>query len=498
MVSWNIPEEPESYEMLIDGEHVEAASGDRLSVTFPYTGATWATVSAGSEADIDRAVAAARRRYESDEWQSLTATERGELLYALADEIEENTEQLTRAETLGNGKLLRAMRSQVEALPGWYRYYAGLADKVTGDTIASDKSRMFTFTLREPYGVVGVITPWNSPLMLATYKLAPALAAGNTAVLKPSEITPVSAILLAELALDAGVPPGALNVVTGAGEPGSALANHDDVDKIAFTGGTETGRKVGAAAGENIVPATLELGGKSANIVFPDADLDNAVTGAVKGIFAATGQTCIAGSRLFLHESIHDEVVDRLVTRAEELVLGNPLDEETEMGPIAFEGQFETVSEYVRIGRDEGATLVTGGEPRDDLSGDLFYPPTIFTDVTNDMQIAQEEIFGPVLCVLSFEDEAEVIGKANDTEYGLAAGVWTENVRRAIRVSAELEAGVVWVNAYRESSFTTPSGGYKKSGLGIEKGKDAIEEYLQSKSVWIETEGVVGDPFKLL
>ncbi|WP_245903122.1 aldehyde dehydrogenase [Salinigranum rubrum] len=451
----------------------------------------------GGEEDIDRAVASSRRCYESDEWQSLTATERGELLDALADEIEANIDRLSRAETLANGKLLSAMRSQVESLPGWYRYYAGLADKVTGDTIQSDKERMFTFTLTEPYGVVGVITPWNSPLMLATYKLAPAFAAGNTAVLKPSEITPVSAIMLAELALDAGFPPGALNVVTGYGDAGAALSTHDNIDKVAFTGGTDTGSKVGAAAGKNIIPATLELGGKSANIVFPDADLDNAVVGAVKGIFAATGQTCIAGSRLFLHESIHDEFVDRLVERAESLALGDPRDENTEMGPVAFDGQFEKVQKYVDIGKEE-ATLVTGGEQRTDLSGELFYAPTIFTGVENDMRIAQEEIFGPVLSVLTYEDEEEVIELANDTEYGLAAGVWTENVRRAIRVSSKLEAGVVWVNAYRESSFTTPSGGYKKSGIGIEKGKDAIEQYIQRKSVWIETEGIVSDPFKLI
>jgi aldehyde dehydrogenase (NAD+) len=333
--------------------------------------------------------------------------------------------------------------------------------------------------------------------MLLTYKLAPAIAAGNTVVAKPSEVTPVSAVRLAELATEAGFPPGAFSVVTGAGGTGKALTEHDGVDKVAFTGGTEAGRAVGRTAGERIRPVTLELGGKSANVVFPDADMETAVTGVIKGIFAATGQSCVAGSRLLLHEDIHDEFVDRLVERAEAIELGDPFDEDSEMAPVATEGHAQKVEKYMQLGSEEGATLVTGGERRTIGACDRFVPPTVFTDVTNDMRIAREEIFGPVLSVLSFADEREAIELANGSEYGLAAGVWTNDLRRGVRLSRELEAGAVWVNTYRKSSFTTPFGGYKESGVGREKGAEAIDEYLQTKSVWIETEGTVSDPFKL-
>lgn len=489
--------EPQAYRMHIDGTPVDGGTDESVAVTYPYTGETWATVPDGGKEDVDAAVTAARECYESDEWASLTATERGELLYALADELEDHVDELGRVGTLSNGKLHREMHAQAEALPGWYRYYAGLADKISGETLSVEDERMFNFTLREPYGVVGAITPWNSPLMLLTYKLAPAIAAGNTVVGKPSEVTPVSAIRLAELATDAGFPPGAFNVVTGAGGTGKALTEHDDVDKVAFTGGTEAGRAVGRGAGERVRPVTLELGGKSANIVFPDADVDTAVTGAIKGIFAASGQSCVAGSRLLLHEHIHDEFVDRLVERAEAIQLGDPFDESSEMAPVATAAQAEKVERYIDIGREEGATLVTGGERRTIGPCDRFFPPTVFTDVTNDMRIASEEIFGPVLSVLTFADEEEAVELANDSEFGLAAGVWTTDLRRGIRMSEALEAGVVWVNTYRKSSFTTPFGGYKQSGVGREKGTEALDEYLQTKSVWIETEGTVSDPFKL-
>lgn len=485
------------YGMILDGESVESKSSEHFDVAYPYDGTVWATVPDATPDDVDDAVAAARRCFESNEWRGLSATDRGELLFSLADEIESHVEEFAHLETLANGKLIREMRGQAESLPRWYRYYGGLADKVQGDTMPIEQEGFLGYTKPEPYGVVGAITTWNSPLSLATYKIAPAIAAGNTVVLKPSELAPISSIRLAELALDAGFPPGALNVVTGFADVGAALARHEDVARVALTGGPEAGKAVAKAAAGNIVPSTLELGGKSPNIVFPDADLDNAVTGAVKGIFAASGQTCIAGSRLFLHDDIADEFVDRLVERAEAIDLGDPLDDETEMGPLISERQHERVSEYVRGALDEGATLRTGGEEHD-VPGGLYYPPTVLTDVTNDMTIAQEEVFGPVVSVLTFREEDEVVEAANDSEYGLAAGVWTNDIRRGHRMADQLEAGVVWLNTYRKSSFTMPFGGFKKSGIGVEKGMEAIEEYVQTKSVWVETEGDVSDPFRLV
>jgi aldehyde dehydrogenase (NAD+) len=487
----------QEYQMVIDGEQKEAAGGKQFDVSYPYRGMTWASVPEATSTDVDDAVAAARRRYESDSWQDRSATERGKLLFALAGQIEDHTEELAALETLSNGKLIREMRGQVKSLPDWYRYYGGLADKVQGDTMPIEQDGFFGYTSPEPYGVVGAITTWNSPLSLATYKIAPAIAAGNTVVLKPSELAPVSALRLAELAHKAGFPPGALNVVTGFAEAGAALTGHDEIDRVALTGGPEAGRAVATAAADNIVPSTLELGGKSPNIVFPDADIENAVTGAIKGIFAASGQTCIAGSRLFLHEEIAKPFLDRLVERTEQIELGDPLDEATEMGPIVSEAQLAGVTDHVNRALDNGATLLTGGPERDVPDGP-FYPPTILTDVTNDMPIAREEVFGPVLAVLSFETEDEVLRKANDSEFGLASGVWTKDIQRGHRMADALEAGVVWLNTYRKSSFTMPFGGFKQSGMGIEKGIEAIEEYVQTKSVWVETEDEVSDPFRLI
>jgi aldehyde dehydrogenase (NAD+) len=391
----------------------------------------------------------------------------------------------------------------MESLGEWYRYYGGLAEDLGGRSIPvenkAETGGMTVHTREEPLGVVGAITPWNSPLMLTTWKLAPALAAGNTFVHKPSEETPVSALRFAELVAErTDLPDGVYNVVPGYGpEAGEALVDHDDVDKLAFTGSSTVGREIAKVAGEQLIPVTLELGGKSPNIVFESANLENAVNGVIKGIFAATGQTCVAGSRVFVHETIHDEFVDVFTDRASEISLGNPLDPDTQMGPIAFPEQWETVASYVDRGAEEGATIAFGGDRPDDLPGECFIEPTVLVDVDNDMTVAQEEIFGPVASVIPFADEAEVIDLANDTDYGLAAGVWTEDMRQANRLVERIEAGMVWVNEYRAVSHKVPFGGYKDSGLGRENGREALEEYLQTKSVWYDQSGEVSDPFSL-
>jgi aldehyde dehydrogenase (NAD+) len=483
--------------MVIDDVGVPANSDEWLSVTYPYTGQEWARVPRGNATDVNRAVQSARRCFESDAWQSLTASERGDLLYEFTDRIEQRSDELIREGILGNGKLVREMRGRIDSMPRWFRYFGGLADKIEGETVPVDIEGTFTHTRKEPYGVVGAITPWNSPLSLGAYKIAPALAAGNTVVIKPSAVNPVTTIRYGELALEAGFPPGALNVVTGKGaEAGQALSTHGDVDKIAFTGGLDVGQQIGKAAGENILPVTLELGGKSPNIVFSDADFDAAIRGVIRGIFGSSGQTCIAGSRLLVHESIHDEFVNRLVDRVKDIKLGDPMDESSDMAPLASQQQLEKVQQYVEIAKEEGAQLVTGGKQPKNLTGELFFEPTIFVDVDNHMSIAEEEVFGPVLSVIPFSDRTDAIQKANDTKHGLAAGIWTQNIHQALTMVKQIEAGIVWVNTYRQTSVTTPFGGYKKSGVGRENGMQAIEEYLQTKSVYMNVDGNVPDPSK--
>jgi aldehyde dehydrogenase (NAD+) len=488
----------ETHELFVDGSATDSTGTATIDVEYPYDGTVWARVPDGTDEDVDRAVAAAREAFE--EWRDTTPSERRAVLHEIAAVIDDHADELARLETRQNGKLIREMRGQMEALGEWYRYYAGVIETGRGETVPVENKDdgMFNYVLKEPYGVVGAITPWNSPLLLTTWKLAPALAAGNTFVHKPSEQTPVSALRLAELvAAETSLPDGAYNVVTGAGETGAALTEHDGVDKLAFTGSTATGRKIGATAGERLVPVSLELGGKSPNVVFPSADLDNAINGIIKGIFAATGQTCLAGSRVFVHESIAETVVDRLTDRAREIELGDPLDPETEMGPVAFRGQWEKVKEYVDLGSEEGARIAYGGEQPEDLPGECFIQPTVLVDVDNDMTVAREEIFGPVASVIEFSDESEAIELANDTPYGLAAGVWTEDMRQAHRVAGRLEAGTVWINEYRVVSRLSPFGGYKDSGLGRENGREGLEAYQQTKSVWMDLTGEVTDPFKL-
>lgn len=491
----------ETYNHFIDGEFVASGSDDRAEVKYPYNGEVWATVPQGTADDVDRAVEAAHAAFERDDWSELLASERADLLQDIADVIDDHADELAELETRQNGKLIREMSGQMQGLGDWYRYYAGQCRTLENKMIPVENKdgEMFNYVVEEPLGVVGAVTPWNSPLLLTTFKLAPALAAGCTFVHKPSTQTPVSALRFAELLHEkANLPAGVYNVVTGSGSTvGDRLISHDDVDKLSFTGSTKVGRTIGEAAGANLIPASLELGGKSPNIVFPDANLDNAINGVIKGIFAATGQTCLAGSRTFVHDDIYEEFIERFTERAQDIELGDPLDPETEMGPVAFKEQWQTDREYIELGLEEGATLQFGGEQPDDLPGECFLEPTILVDVENDMTVAQEEIFGPVASVLTFSTEDEVIELANNSDFGLAAGIWTEDMRKAHRLADQLEAGTIWINEYRTLTYSSPFGGYKDSGLGRENGEEGLEEYLQTKSIWMDLSGEVADPFQL-
>ena len=481
----------------INGERRAPASGEYFASTNPATCETLYQVARGTDEDVAAAVDAAATAFRSPAWAGLTATKRGHLLRRFGDLIGEYGDELALYESLDNGKLLREMRGQLKSVPEYLYYYGGLADKVQGSQIPATSLDIINFTMREPLGVVGAITPWNSPITLTISKLAPALAAGNTLVIKPSEYTSRTIVRLAEIASEAGFPDGVVNVVTGYGsEAGAALVDDLRLAKISFTGSTATGSGIAKSAAGRFIGCTLELGGKSPNIVFGDADVDNAAMGVVAGVFAAAGQTCIAGSRVFAHRSVYDELLEKVSRRASTIKIGNPLDDDTELGPLAFEDQLNKVKSYIELGKSEGATVHYGGEHPDiDLPG-YFLQPTVLTDATNDMRVCREEIFGPVTAVIPFETEEEVLRQANDTEYGLAAGVWTSNLQRAMRMSRGLEAGTVWINTYRAMSPMSPRQGFKKSGVGIEHGIESMNEYTRLKSVWINTdEGPVADPF---
>ena len=487
-----------TYQMYIDGDWVDAVSGDVFESLNPYTGAAWATIPRGQKEDAIRAVDAAACAFRSGDWAGMAPTDRGHLLRRLGDLIAKNAEALARTEVIDNGKLFNEMSFQLKYVPQWFYYYAGLADKIEGAVIPIDKSDILTYTRHEPLGVCVGITAWNSPLLLLAYKLAPALAAGNSFIAKPSEFTSASTLEFALLVDQAGFPRGVFNVVTGLGtEVGAALVEHETVAKIAFTGSEQTGRHIAEVAARTFKKVTLELGGKSPNIVFADAEMDNAVNGVISGIFAASGQTCIAGSRLLVARSIHDVFLDKLLARAGTARLGNPMETGTQVGPVTTQPQLDKILNYIDIAKSEGAqVLLGGGKPKDpDLARGWFVAPTIFGGVTNNMRIAQDEVFGPVLSVIPFDDDEEALAIANDTRYGLAAGLWTQDFRKIKHFSEQLQAGTVWANTYRVISYMAPLGGYKNSGLGRENGQNAIYQYLQTKSVMISTAPSVANPF---
>jgi aldehyde dehydrogenase (NAD+) len=475
----------ETHDLLIDGRRVPALSGQYFDTFDPATERPIARVAAGDAADIDAAVRSARAAFNGP-WSQLRASDRGQLLLRFAERIRENAEELIELESLDSGKPVSTIRRQdLPAVLDTLTYYAGWADKINGQVVPARLDAL-TYTVREPLGVVGVIVPWNFPLMIAMWKIAPALACGCTVVLKPAEITPLTALRLGELALAAGFPPGVLNVVTGFGATaGAALVDHADVDKVTFTGSPAVGRQILRGAAGNLKRVTLELGGKSANIIFADADLDLAVKAASSGIFFNSGQVCSAGSRILVQDSVYEEVVERLVVRANAVRLGDPGDRGTAMGPLVSAVQMKRVLDYIEIGQQEGARLVAGGTRHGERG--YFLKPTVFADVEHGMRISQEEIFGPVAAVLRFRDEEQAIRIANGTRYSLAAGVWSADIGRVHRVVRRLKAGTVWVNTFGPTDVRLPWGGAGDSGLGREHGDTAIENFTEPKAVWIHT-----------
>lgn len=474
------------YRCYIDGAWCDAAAGRTLETQDPSTGRVWARIPRCDATDVARAAQAAHHAAFEGPWSRMRATERGRWLRRIADALAGDVERLALIECRDNGKRLAEVRAQFADLPEYFHYFAGLADKFEGSVIPLDKADTFNYTLWEPYGVVAAITAWNSPLALLTWKIAPALAAGNSVVIKPSEHASASTLELMHTLEAVGLPQGLLNVVTGLGaEVGDALVAHPQVARISFTGSVGVGRRIATRAGDLLKRVTLELGGKSAQIVFEDADLEQALRGVLAGIFVSNGQSCVAGSRLLVHESQHDALVQRLQDAIADLRFGDPRDSATQVGPIANQPQFERVRQAVAQAQAEGAHCVAGGQAVPDGQGGWYHQPTIFTDVTPEMRIAREEVFGPVLAVMRFRDEAQAVQMANDSELGLAAGVWTRDVSRAIRVAGRLQAGTVYVNNYRGVAPQSPCGGYKASGWGRENGIEAMREFLQLKSVWI-------------
>ena len=486
------------YKLYIDGQWVADANQECFPTINPYTSEPWALIPQATNAQVAAAIAAARRAFDHH-WSKTSGLERQRLLNRLADLLEADADRLSRIETMDNGKVIRETRAQMVFAARAYRFFGGFADKIFGQSIPLDQRDVLDYTRREPAGVAVLITAWNSPMGLMSNKLAPAIAAGCTVVVKPSEHASASTLEFAKLVEQAGFPPGVFNVVTGDHRVGQALLENGRIDRVSFTGSPGVGRQIASAAGRLLVPSTLELGGKSPNIIFEDADLKKAIVGALAGIFAATGQTCIAGSRLLVQRKLVGEVTETLVERAKKIRLGDPSDMSTEMGTAANEPQFNRILKSIEGAANDGARLLTGGGRARGagLQKGFFIEPTIFGDVDNAMPIAQEEVFGPVLSIIPFDTEEEAVAIANQSKYGLASGVWTTNLARALRVSREIHSGMVWVNTYRALAVMAPFGGVKDSGFGRERGEAALGEYISVKNVMIDFSDAERDPFAL-
>jgi acyl-CoA reductase-like NAD-dependent aldehyde dehydrogenase len=473
--------------LLINGRWVDARSGETFDIVDPTTEDVVGAAASADKADVDEAVSAARATFESDSWSGMSPHARTSMLLAVARLLDAHVDELAQLETINNGAPISKTRLQAAKAVEVFEYFAGWPTKILGDVTPSGPS-MLSYVVREPVGVCAQIIPWNGPLLSAAWKIAPALACGNTVVLKPAEQTPLTAVRMGELLMEAGVPAGAVNILTGfGGTAGAALANHGDIDKVAFTGSTEVGKKILQDSAGNLKRVTLELGGKSPNILFDDANLDRAIEGALRAFCSNSGQVCMAGSRIFVQRGIYDEVIDRLTKAAAAHRIGDPLDEATTMGPLISRRQFERVNGYVDIGRGDGASLQFGGR-RYDGKG-FFVEPTLFADVTSSMRIVREEIFGPVAAIIPFTDEDEVVAMANDTAFGLAAGIWTRDVGRAHSIARRIRAGSIWVNSYLIIDPATPFGGYKQSGIGRELGTGAIDAYTETKSIFVDLGG---------
>lgn len=485
------------YQMYIDGEWCDAADGAKLESINPATGKVWATAAVAGEAEVNRAVGAASRALKQGPWATMNATQRGKLLHKLGDLIGENAQMLGEIETIDSGKLAKETRAQTGYVSDYYYYYAGLADKIQGATLPIDKPDMHVYTKRVPIGVVAAVVPWNAQMFLTATKLGPALAAGNTVVLKASEQAPAPMFEFARLVDQAGFPAGVVNVITGYGEPcGRLLTSHPDVNRVAFTGGPETARHIVRNTAENFAVLSLELGGKSPIVIFEDADIESAVNGVIAGNFGAAGQSCVAGSRVFIQSSIREDFLALLVERAKQIRIGDPLSEDTQVGPLATQAQLDHITESVADAIREGATLLCGGVRPEGFDQGWYFTPTILDCPNQQIRTVREEMFGPVLSALSFDTEDEAIELANDSKFGLGAGIFTRDIGRAIRVSDAIHSGIIWVNTYRVISPIAPFGGFKQSGSGRESGIDTINDYTRTKTVWINTSTEpMADPF---